>query len=172
MPERVVYTGSFDPITLGHINVIERGAKLTDELIVGVGTNIEKRALFTIDERVEFVRRTTGHVPNVRVKMFTGLAVQLVRQCNAHVILRGVRTLSDMESEFTMILANRKLDPEIETIILMADNKFSHISSSLIKQITTFGTSDKELAQFVPKEIIPDLRGRLERGSGKAGGIH
>ena len=167
MTDRSVYTGSFDPITLGHLNVIERGAKLTDELIVGVGTNVEKRSLFTAPERVELVRRTTGHIPNVRVEKFTGLAVQFVRRCNAIVILRGVRTLSDMESEFTMILANRKLDPEVETIILMADNKFSHISSSLIKQITTLGTSDEELAQFVPKAIIPDLRTRLMGNSEK-----
>ena len=162
MPACTVYTGSFDPITLGHLNVIERGARLTDELIVGVGTNVDKCSLFTVEDRVEMVQCTTKHVPNVRVEMFTGLAVQFVRQCNARVILRGVRTLSDMESEFTMILANRKLDPEVETIILMADNKYSHISSSLIKQITTLGTGDEDLAKFIPKGIIPQLRSRLK----------
>ncbi len=161
MPARVVYTGSFDPITLGHVNVIERGAKLTDELVVGVGINVEKDSLFSAEERVELVKRTTSHLPNVRVAMFTGLAVHFVQQCQAQVILRGVRTLSDMESEFTMILANRKLDPVIETIILMADNKFSHISSSLIKQIAPLGTSDEELAKFLPEIIIADLRAKM-----------
>jgi pantetheine-phosphate adenylyltransferase len=160
MTRRAVYTGSFDPITLGHLNVIERSGRLMDELIVGVGMNIDKPSLFTAKERVKLIERTTRHVPNVQVNLFTGLAVHFVRECDARVIIRGVRSLTDMEQEFTMTLANRKLDPKIETVFLMADDEFSHVSSSLIKQITPLA-SDEQLAQFVPAAIIPDLRAKL-----------
>jgi pantetheine-phosphate adenylyltransferase len=164
MSRRAVYTGSFDPITLGHLNVIERSARLVDELIVGVGTNIDKQPLFTADERAELVERVTKPLGNVRVQQFSGLAVQFVRECQARVIVRGVRSLSDMDTEFTMTLANRKLDPGIETVFLMADEEFSHVSSSLIKQITPLA-GDDELARFVPREIIPDLRAKQQDGS-------
>jgi len=160
MSNRAVYTGSFDPITLGHLNVIERSSKLVDELIVGVGLNIDKQSLFTADERVELIRRTTSHLTNVEVKTFSCLAVQFVRDCDARVIIRGVRSLTDMESEFTMTLANRKLDPGVETVFLMSDEEFSHVSSSLIKQITPLA-GDEELARFVPKVVIADLRKKL-----------
>jgi pantetheine-phosphate adenylyltransferase len=160
MSRRAVYTGSFDPITLGHLNVIERSSRLVDELIVGIGTNIEKQPLFTAEERVEQVERVTKSLGNVSVQQFAGLAVQFVRECDARVIVRGVRSLSDMDTEFTMTLANRKLDPSIETVFLMADEEFSHVSSSLIKQITPLA-SDEELARFVPRAIIADLRAKL-----------
>jgi pantetheine-phosphate adenylyltransferase len=160
MPHRAVYTGSFDPVTLGHVNVIERSSKLVDELIVGVGINIGKRSLFTGDERVAMIRRVTDPLGNVTVKQFDGLAVRFVRDSGARVIIRGVRSLSDMEAEFTMTLANRKLDAGIETVFLMADDEFSHVSSSLIKQISALATDD-ELARFVPPVIIPDLRAKL-----------
>ena len=165
MSRRAVYTGSFDPITLGHLNVIERSSRLVDELIVGVGINIEKESLFTADERVELIRRVTDPLGNVTVRQFAGLAVQFVRECKARVIIRGVRSLSDMDTEFTMTLANRKLAPELETVYLMADEEFSHVSSSLIKQITPFA-DDEELARFVPREIIPDLRRKLKEHDG------
>ena len=155
-----VYTGSFDPITLGHLNVVERGSQLFERLIVGIGENIDKQALFSPEERVELVRRTTQHLGNVEVLAFSGLAVRFVRQCGTHVILRAVRSLGDIEAEFTMTLANRKLDPGLETVFLMADDAFSHVSSSLIKQIASLA-SDEELGRFVPQEIIADIRGKL-----------
>jgi len=160
MSRRAVYTGSFDPITLGHLNVIERSSRLVDELIVGVGLNIDKQSMFSAEERVELIERTTSPLKNVVVKLFTGLAVHFVRDCDARVIIRGVRSLTDMEAEFTMTLANRKLDPEIETVFLMADDEFSHVSSSLIKQITPLA-GDEELSRFVPATIIADLRAKL-----------
>ncbi len=160
MSRRAVYTGSFDPITLGHLNVIERSSRLVDELIVGVGINVDKESLFTAEERVELIERVTQSLGNVVVRPFAGLAVKFVRECQARVIIRGVRSLSDMDSEFTMTLANRKLDPGVETVYLMADEEFSHVSSSLIKQITKMA-SDEELARFVPQVIIPDLRAKL-----------
>jgi pantetheine-phosphate adenylyltransferase len=164
MSRRAVYTGSFDPITLGHLNVIERSSRLVDRLIVGVGTNIDKQALFTADERVELVERVTRPLGNVDVRPFAGLAVQFVRECEARVIIRGVRSLSDMDTEFTMTLANRKLDSGIETVFLMADEEFSHVSSSLIKQITPLA-DDEHLARFIPAEIIGDVRAKLTDGA-------
>jgi len=161
MSRSAVYTGSFDPITLGHLNVIERSSRLVDELIVGVGLNIDKQSLFTGDERVDLIRHVTKELGNVDVRKFDGLAVRFVRECGARVIIRGVRSLTDMEVEFTMTLANRKLDADIETIFLMADDEFSHVSSSLLKQITPLA-SDEELARFVPRAIIPGLRAKLE----------
>ena len=160
MSRRAVYTGSFDPISLGHLNVIERSARLVDELIVGVGQNIDKQALFTGDERVELIKRATAHIPNVVVKTFDGLAVRFVRESGARVIVRGVRSLGDIESEFTMTLANRKLDPDVETVFLMADDEYSHVSSSLIKQISPLA-DDEELSRFLPRAIIPYLRAKL-----------
>lgn len=155
-----VYTGSMDPVTLGHLNVIERSSRLVDRLIVGVGVNIDKQALFSPEERVELLREVTRDLKNVEVRQFTGLAVSFVRACGAHVIIRGVRTLTDIEAEFTMTLANRKLDPGIETVFLMADEEYSHVSSSLIKQITPLA-GDTELARFVPAAVIPQLRRKL-----------
>jgi pantetheine-phosphate adenylyltransferase len=155
-----VYTGSFDPITLGHLNIIERASRLVDRLIVGIGVNVDKQPIFSPEERESLVRKTTAHLPNVSVQTYNGLTVKFIRSVGARVMLRGIRSLSDIESEFTMTLANRKLDEGIETIFLMADDQFSHISSSLLKQITPLA-DDEELARFVPRAIIADLRCKL-----------
>ena len=156
-----VFTGSFDPITLGHLNLIDRSRRLVDRLIIGIGVNVEKRPLFTLDERVALLRRVVRAMPNVEVRTFDGLAVQFVRDCRAHVMIRGVRPLTDIAGEFTMMMANRSLDPGIETVFLMADGQFAHVSSSLIKQIAPLA-SDEMLARFVPAEIIPDLRSQMK----------
>lgn len=155
-----VYTGSFDPITLGHLNVIERGSRLVDRLIVGVGINTGKQPLFTPDERAELIRRTTERLGNVEVRQFSGLAVNFVRECRARVMLRGIRPLSDIDAEVTMMMANRQLDPGIETVFLVADEEFVHVSSSLVKEIAPLA-GDEELARFVPREIIDDLRRKM-----------
>jgi pantetheine-phosphate adenylyltransferase len=152
-----IYTGSFDPVTLGHLNIIERASTLVDRLIVGIGINIEKQAMFAVEERIAMLERATERLKNVEVRSFQGLAVRFVRQCGARVMLRGVRSLSDIEAEFTMTLANRKLDAGIETVFLMADEQFTHVSSSLLKQITPLA-ADEELARFVPRSIISELR--------------
>ena len=158
-PRRLaVYAGVFDPPTMAHLEIVESALRIFDELVVVIGFNPSKSsALFSPEERVELVRRATRHLPNVEVCQFNGLAVHFVRQCGARVMLRGVRSLTDIEAEFTMTLANRKLDPSVETVYLMADDQFSHVSSSLLKQITPLATDD-ELARFVPREIIPELR--------------
>ena len=124
-----VYTGSFDPITLGHINVIQRGSRLFDRLIVGIGVNPEKQALFSPEERVQLIRSVTSDLPNIEIRQFFGLAVSFVRECQAHVMIRGIRPLTDIAAEFTMMLANRELDPDVETVFLMADQSLVHVSS-------------------------------------------
>jgi pantetheine-phosphate adenylyltransferase len=155
-----VYTGSFDPISLGHLNLIERARRLVDQLIIGIGVNAEKRSLFSLEERVELVRRVVLPFENVEVRTFDGLAVQFVRNCGSRLMIRGVRPLTDIAGEFTMMVANRNLDPDIETMFLMADGQYAHVSSALIKQITPLAT-DEMLARFVPPEIIPALRARI-----------
>jgi pantetheine-phosphate adenylyltransferase len=159
-PRIAVYTGSFDPITLGHQNVIERASRLVDRLIVGIGFNVEKAALFTPGERLDLVERVVRPLGNVEVRSFDGLAVEFVRRCGARVMIRGVRPLTDIAGEFTMSIANRKLDPDIETVFLMAHEEFAHVSSSLIKQVAPLA-DDEKLARFIPREIIPDLRRKL-----------
>jgi pantetheine-phosphate adenylyltransferase len=157
-----VYTGSFDPITLGHLNVIERAARLVDRLIVGIGVNVEKSSLFSPVEREELVAAATEHISNVEIHSFATLAVEFVRQCGARVMVRGVRPLTDLAGEFTMMMANKHLDPGIETVFLMADEEFAHVSSSLIKQITPLA-DDEMLARFVPRAIIPAIRAKIQR---------
>jgi|SRR5579883_1131886 len=156
MPERnlspriAVYTGTFDPVHLGHLDIVERGSRLFDRLIVGVGINPDKQTLFTIEERVELIRRVTEKWSNVEVRSFDGLAVRFVRERGARIMIRGLRTLSDMEYEFTMSLMNRTLDPELETVFLMAKEEFSHVSSSLLRQIAALGG---ELSKFLPEPV-------------------
>ncbi|MCC6508565.1 MAG: pantetheine-phosphate adenylyltransferase [Pirellulaceae bacterium] len=160
-----VYTGSFDPVTLGHLHIIERAAKLFDKLIVGVGFNAEKKSLFTPGERVELIQRVVKDFSNVEVKSFDGLAVKFVRSCNSRVMVRGVRPLTDTAGEFTMMMANRQLDEDMETVFLMADEEYAHVSSSLIKQIALL-SDDKMLSRFVPRAIIKPLRQKLLAAAG------
>ena len=155
-----VYTGSFDPITLGHLDVIERASRIFDHIVVGVGINPDKQPLFDQEERVKLVEAEVAYLDNVTVRRFNGLSVTFVREQKAQVVLRGVRSLTDIEAEFTMTLANRMLDPGIETVFLMADAQYSHISSSLLKQITPLA-NDIALGKFVPPEVVDALRAKL-----------
>ncbi len=158
---KAVYTGSFDPVTLGHLDIIHRAAELFDSLVVGVGINKDKHPLFTPEQRVDLVRRVTGHIPGLEVATFDGLAVDFVRQVQARVMVRGIRPLTDIAGEFTMMMANRQLDRGIETVFLMADEQYVHISSSLLKQIASMSDDDERLAKFVPREIIADVRRQM-----------
>jgi pantetheine-phosphate adenylyltransferase len=158
-----VYTGSFDPITLGHLDVIGRASRIFETIVVGVGINPDKHPLFSLEERVSLVKTAVAGFGNVNVELFSGLAVAFVRAQGAHVLLRGVRSLTDIEAEFTMTLANRKLDPSVETMFLMADGAYSHTSSSLLKQITPLADDDA-LLQFVPPPVVAALRAKLAAG--------
>ncbi len=155
-----VFAGTFDPITLGHLDVIRRGRLLFEHLVVGIGIHPSKTSLFSIEERIELVRRVVRPYPNVSVEWFDELTVQYVRRIGARVILRGLRTLTDMEYEFGMTLTNHQLDPDIETVFLMADGEYSHISSSLIKQVGKFGGA-VALQRFVPAELIEPIVAKL-----------
>ena len=155
-----VYTGSFDPITLGHLDVIQRASRIFDAIVVGVGINPEKQPIFSLAERVELVQASIAGLLNVRVELFSGLSVAFVREQGAHVLLRGVRSLTDIDAEFTMTLANRKLDPDVETVFLMADAQYSHVSSSLLKQITPLA-DDESLMKYVPRPVVAPLRRML-----------
>ena len=155
-----VFAGTFDPLTLGHLDVIRRGRLLFEHLVVGIGIHPSKASLFTIEERIELARRVVQPFANVSVESFEGLTVRYVRQVGARVILRGLRTLTDMEYEFSMTLTNHRLDPEIETVFLMADGEYSHISSSLIKQVARFGGAEA-LKRFVPEELIEPIIAKI-----------
>ena len=151
-PRRAVYTGVFDPIHLGHLDIIQRASTIFDELIVGVGINPEKAPFFSIEERVELIRRVVAAVPNVTVQPFNELAVRFVRSQKARIMVRGLRTLSDMDYEFTMSLRNLHLDPQIETVFLMAKEEFSHVSSSFLRQIAIPGRRPVEVP---PPAVAP-----------------
>jgi pantetheine-phosphate adenylyltransferase len=161
MPARLaVYTGVFDPVHLGHLDVIQRGSRLVDTLVVGVGDNPDKSPIFTQDERVELCQSVVRDLPNVQVQPFHGLAVRFVRDIGARIMLRGLRTTSDMEYEFTMSLTNLALDSEIETVFLMARETYSHISGTLLRQIAAFGG---DLDKFVPPQIKAALIERMRK---------
>jgi pantetheine-phosphate adenylyltransferase len=130
-----VYPGSFDPITFGHLDIVERAAEIFDRVIVAVCLNPGKRPLFTMEERVEMVAREVARIPNVEVDCFKGLMIEFVKQKNARVIVRGLRAISDYENEFQLALMNRKLCSYIETIFLVAQPKYSYLSSSVVKEV-------------------------------------
>jgi pantetheine-phosphate adenylyltransferase len=159
-PRVAVYPGSFDPVTLGHLNVIERACRLFDRLIVGVGVNIEKNPLFSPEERMELLRCSTSHIANVEIGPFDGLAVEFVKRCGAKVIVRGVRPITDIQAELTMMMANRRLAPDVETLFMIADGELAHVSSSLIKQIAGV-CGDEELSRFLPPHVVAAVRRKI-----------
>ena len=149
-----VYPGSFDPITNGHLDIIERATKVFDQVIVVVLINPDKKGLFTRDERVDLISRVVKKFPNVQVTSYIGLTINFLKDNDAKVIIRGLRALSDFENEFQMALMNNKLEPDIETIFMMTNAKYLYLSSSSVKQVAAFGGCIEGL---VPTEIIPDI---------------
>lgn len=150
-----VYPGSFDPITNGHLDIIERASRLYDKLVVGVLSNGSKKPLFTAEERVVMIRRVTEHLENVEVDTFTGLLVDFAKDKGATVIVKGLRTVADFEYEFQMALLNKSLNPEYETMFMMTNTKYSYISSSMVKELAGFKGN---LAGLVPCEIIEQIK--------------
>lgn len=151
---RAIYPGSFDPITNGHLDLIERGSQLFDHLVVAVLTNLEKEPLFTAKERVEMLRLVTSAFPNVSVDIFSGLLVDYAVRKKARAILRGIRAFSDYEYELQMALMNRKLEPKIETVFLMPAESYTYVSSRLVKEIFRHGGSVKGLVPPVVEEKL------------------
>ncbi len=149
-----VYPGSFDPITLGHLDIIERGCRLFERVIVAVLKNPQKTPLFTVQKRMEQIQACTQHLPNVEIDSFNGLTVHYARIRQAQVLLRGLRVLSDFEHELQMAHTNNSLSTEIETVFLATSNEYSFLSSSLVKEIAKLGGSVNHL---VPKSVVLDL---------------
>lgn len=154
-----VYPGSFDPVTNGHLDIIERASKIFDKLIVAVLVNPNKTPIFDIEERVEFLRETTEHLPNVEVDAFKGLLIEFMKQKNAKVIVKGLRAVSDFEYEFQMALLNKKLEPSIETIFMMTNSKYSYLSSSMVKEVARFGGCIEDLVpEKIARKVIKKLK--------------
>ncbi|MDB9540121.1 pantetheine-phosphate adenylyltransferase [Anabaenopsis tanganyikae CS-531] len=149
-----IYPGSFDPITLGHLDIIQRGSRLFDLVIVAVLRNPNKVPLFTVEERLNQIRRTTQHLTNVEVDGFDGLTVKYAQQRHAQVLLRGLRAISDFEVELQMAHTNKTISTQIETVFLATSNEYSFLSSSVVKEIARFGGSVDHL---VPQEIALDI---------------
>lgn len=152
--------GSFDPVTLGHLDIIKRASLLFEKVIVAVMVNPAKKAAFTSEERVELLRRALPDLPNVEIMSFNGLLVDFAYSQNANVILKGLRAVSDFEYEFQMALANKKLGNDIETVFLPTNSENMFLSSSVVKQIASFGG---DISPFVPEVICEDIRKRLNQ---------
>ncbi|MDY3971391.1 MAG: pantetheine-phosphate adenylyltransferase [Clostridia bacterium] len=150
-----VYPGSFDPITNGHLDIIERASRVYDKVVVGVLSNMSKKPLFTAEERVKMISLVTEHLENVEVDSFTGLLVDFAASKNATVIVKGLRTVADFEYEFQMALLNKALNPEFETMFMMTNTKYSYISSSMVKELAGF---HGDLTGLVPCEIIEAIK--------------
>ena len=153
-----IYPGSFDPITLGHLNIITRAASIFDRLIVCVGYNRKKNTMFTAEERVEMIKKATHHLPNVEVEASDELLAHYARRKGACVVVKGLRAVSDFESEFTMSLVNKKLNPELDTMFLCAEEKYMYLSSSAVKELAEY---DVDLSEFLPAPVIDEFRARL-----------
>ncbi len=154
---RAIYPGSFDPITNGHLDVLQRASGLFDELIVAVAKDNSKQSLFTVEERVDMLQAATEHLPNLSVMPFEGLLVDFARQQKAMALVRGLRAVSDFEFEFQLALMNRKLEPNLETMFLMPREELTYISSRLVKEIARLGGN---VNQFVPPHVVAALKAK------------
>ena len=153
-----IYPGSFDPVTKGHLNIIERTARSFDRLIVCVMVNGDKNPMFSLQERVEMIRRVTGSMENVEVDYSDALLADYARERGAHVIVKGLRAVSDFEREFQMAMINHKLNPGLDTMFLTAEHQFMYLSSSVVKEM---GHYRVDLTDFLPEAIIPDFIARI-----------
>ena len=153
-----IYAGSFDPVTLGHLDVIERASRIVDRLVIGVLNNTNKKPSFTAEERVEFIQKVTKDIPNVEVKTFDGLTVDFAKQEKARILVRGLRAVTDFEYELQIAQLNHKLDPKIDTIFLTTSVEYSYLSSSIVKEIAHFGG---DISKLVPKEVCQDIVDKL-----------
>jgi pantetheine-phosphate adenylyltransferase len=156
--KKAIYPGSFDPVTYGHLDIIKRAAAIFDEVIVAVAINYEKECLFSVEERMRFLKKATANLKNVRVASFKGLAVKYVRKQHARIIVRGLRMISDFEYEFQMALTNRKLAPDIETVFMMPHEAYSYLSSTLIREAVSLGA---KVEQFVPAYVAAALKRKI-----------
>ena len=154
-----VYPGSFDPITLGHLNIIKRASRIFDKLYVCVMINSSKKPMFSIEERMDYLRRVVNKFSNVEVECFDKLLVEYAKSKNASVIVKGLRAVSDFEWEFQMAAANQKLEPSIDTMFLMSSDKYTYLSSTIVKEMAKYNA---DLSEFVPREVIDDVVSKIQ----------
>lgn len=156
--KRAIYPGSFDPVTYGHLDIIERAAKNFDEIIVSVLNNKTKTPLFSVEERVNILEKATRDIPNVEIKAFDGLSVNFARENHAQVIVRGLRAVTDFEYELQMAQTNRVLAPDIDTVFLTTSLEYAYVSSTIMKEVARFGG---DVSKFAPPEIIEAMQAKM-----------
>ena len=156
----IVYPGTFDPITNGHIDLVERAARLFDKVVIGIASSQRKSPLFSIDERIQLASDALAHVPNIEIRGFDYLLVNFVNDCGADAIMRGLRAVSDFEYEFQLANMNRALSPEVESIFLTPAERFSYISSSLVREISSL---DGDVSKFVPANVVEALSNKFNQ---------
>ena len=158
-----IYPGSFDPVTIGHLHIIRRAASIFDKLVVCVMVNAGKNPMFTLEERVDFIRRVTAELPNVEVDSSGDLLAEYAKEKGNCVIVMGLRAGSDFEYEFQMALINRKINPDLDTMFLTAEHQYTYLSSSTVKELGAYGV---DLSDFLPEQIIPDFQKRITNRQG------
>lgn len=163
MDKVVICPGSFDPVTRGHMDIINRAAKMFDHVIVAVLVNTEKQPAFTIEERIRLLNYATSHLQNIEVVGFDGMLAEYAKQRNAMAIVKGLRAVSDFEYEFQMALINKQLNPELETIFLTTNHEYMYLSSSIVKEVASLGG---DIEQFVPDGLCKEISKRLNKMNG------
>ena len=158
--KRAIFPGSFDPFTIGHYSIVMRGLEIFDEIVIGIGINQTKRNLFSVEERLDMVRRAVSKYPNVTVDSSAGLLAEYAKQYPGAVVVKGLRAASDFEYEFQMNLINKKINPEMETMFLTSSGKYTFLSSSVVREMARY---DADLKGFVPDEIIEDIREKAKQ---------
>ena len=164
MKKRAVYPGSFDPLTNGHMDIIQRAAKIVDELYVGVLNNSAKNSLFSLDERVSMLKEETAGIPNVVVDSFDGLLVDYMRRIDAQIIIRGLRAISDYEYEIQIAQTNHKVNPDVETVFLTTNLRYSYLSSTIVKEFASYGG---DISHFVPENLVGKIYAKYGIVKGK-----
>ena len=149
--KRAIYPGSFDPVTFGHIDMIERSAKIVDELVVAILVNSAKNPLFSVEERVSMLREITGHVPNIKITSFHGLLIDYARKVDASIIVRGLRAVTDFEYELQIAQTNRIVDDRVDTVFLTTSLEYAYLSSTIVKEVASYGG---DISHFVPEQLI------------------
>ena len=154
---KAIYPGSFDPVTYGHLDIIERASRVVDELIIGVLVNSEKHPLFSIEERIALLEKATEHLSNVTVKTFDGLTVEFCRNNNANLIIRGLRAITDFETEMQIAQTNRSIEPSVDTMFFTTSLEYSYLSSTIVKEIASYGA---DVSKMVPKVVEEALKNK------------
>lgn len=157
---KAIYPGSFDPVTMGHLDIVRRSARVFDRVFVGVAVNADKKPVFTVQERIDFLRASTRDIANVEIVTFDGLLVEAAKQYGARIIIKGLRAISDFEFEFQMALMNKKLGEDIETLFMATSTRYSYLSSSLVKEVAKLGGCIEDL---VPSQVHDKILLQLRR---------